>query len=519
MGWWDRLLGRAEPKPSKPGKGRRKKRGYDGASKGRHTEGWTTTGGSGNAEVGAAASTLRARSRDLRRNDPFAASALSKLATRIVGTGIRPRSMTGDEALDKRVNDLWERWSAECSPDGQADINGVMHQAVLGMLESGDAFVRRRLRRVEDGLPVPLQVEILEADMLDTTHDAVPSSEGGVVVQGIEFDAVGRRTGYWLHRSHPGDAYGWAALRGVSSLESTFVPAASIAHLANTLDLRPGQVRGVPHLSPVMRALRELDDYRFAERTRKRAESCVVGSIDGGDSDGFVSAPDDEEEGFWGAEDADGNPVENLQPGLVFEVRDGKRFVMHAPASVGGYAEYIRTELHAIAAGARLPYSLLTGDSSGENYSSMRGQRLEFGAWIESVQWLVVIPRLCRPLWSWFIEAAVASGQLPARDGGYPVEWGCPAPRLIDPQKEVAAYIIAIRAGLLSPQQAAAELGWDLTDILNEIAAANALADSLGLVLDSDPRRTSGSGGVQPTAPNEAEQGEPGANSDEAVSS
>jgi len=51
------------------------------------------------------------------------------------------------------------------------------------------------------------------------------------------------------------------------------VPAEQILHSYRVL--RPGQIRGVPWLSPVMMALRDLDDYADAERVRKKIEACV----------------------------------------------------------------------------------------------------------------------------------------------------------------------------------------------------------------------------------------------------
>ena len=52
--------------------------------------------------------------------------------------------------------------------------------------------MRIRERRIEDGLPVPLKLQLLEPDHLDAgkTGD-LPN--GGFVVQGVEFDALGRR--------------------------------------------------------------------------------------------------------------------------------------------------------------------------------------------------------------------------------------------------------------------------------------------------------------------------------------
>jgi phage terminase large subunit GpA-like protein len=46
------------------------------------------------------------RMRDLVRNNPLAAKAVAVLVNSLVGTGIRPRAASGDNALNKLVDDL-----------------------------------------------------------------------------------------------------------------------------------------------------------------------------------------------------------------------------------------------------------------------------------------------------------------------------------------------------------------------------------------------------------------------------
>jgi len=58
----------------------------------------------------------------------------------------------------------------------------------------------------------------------------------------------------------------------------------------------------------------------------------------------------------------------------------------------------------------------------------------------------------------------------------------------VDPLKEADAMKAAIRCGLMSRSEAISANGYDAEDVDREIAADNARADSLGLILDSDPR-------------------------------
>ncbi|SNX73159.1 lambda family portal protein [Cereibacter ovatus] len=58
-------------------------RGYDGASKGRRTDGWRAPGSSADTEIGVAGALLRDRMRDLVRNNPHAAKAVAVLVNNI----------------------------------------------------------------------------------------------------------------------------------------------------------------------------------------------------------------------------------------------------------------------------------------------------------------------------------------------------------------------------------------------------------------------------------------------------
>ena len=113
------------------------------------------------------------------------------------------------------------------------------------MVEAGEELVRRRPRRPGDGVVPPVQRQLLEADFLDATRNGALDS--GQAVQGIEFDALGRRRAYWLFGAHPGDAT--LSLTGV--LTSRAVPATAIAHV---YEKQRTQARGVPWGAPVIRA-------------------------------------------------------------------------------------------------------------------------------------------------------------------------------------------------------------------------------------------------------------------------
>jgi lambda family phage portal protein len=322
----------------------------------------------------------------------------------------------------------------------------------------------------------------LEADFLDATKSG--ANGAGRLVQGIEFDPVGKRRAYWLHAEHPGDAYG--ALQ--NGLQSRPVLASEIAHI---YEKQRTQARGVPWGAPVIRSLRDLDDYEVAELVRKKTEACVTAIVFGDDEAQQGIAPS--------VVDADGNRVEQFEPGLIAYARGGKDIRFNQPSATGGYGEYKRASLHTISAGFRVPYELLTGDLSQVNYSSIRAGLVEFRRQIDAVQWQLFIPMFCAPVWRWFTEAAWAAGQIPTPD--VPVEWSPPKFEAVDPQKDAMANLLSIRSGTMTLAEVIARQGRNPDAVLAEIAATNAKLDALGLVLDSDPRRVTKTGSAQTNDP------------------
>lgn len=455
-------------------------RAYDGAAVGRRTDGWRSSSSSADGEIASGASRLRDRMRDLTRNNPHAAKAVAVLVNNIVGAGIRPRAATGTDALDNRINELWEAWAARSDADGLADFHGLTTLAVREMIEGGDVFLRRRIRRTEDKLPVPLQLQLLEADHLDDTKIGA-LADGGRIVRGIEYDAIGRRRAYWLFPDHPGDT----SVPLSRSFTSARVTADGIAHL---FERQRVQSRGVPWGAPAMRAMRDLDDWTNAELVRKKTEACLVGVVLGADEADQGVAPT--------VVDAEGKTIEQFEPGLIAYARGGKDIKFNQPASTAGVSEWLGAQLHIIAAGYRVPYELLTGDLSQVNYSSLRGGLVEFRRMVDALQWQLVIPGFCEPVWRWFTEAAWVAGLIPSPV--VKVEWQPPRFDAVDPLKDAQADLLMLRSGTMTLAQAIARQGYDPASQLGEIAEMNSALDRLKIVLDSDPRMMTKAGTAQP---------------------
>jgi lambda family phage portal protein len=375
---------------------------YDGASAGRRGYGWYAPSSDANVELMGSLVWLRNRSRDLVRNNPFASKAVEELAGNVVGTGIVPQAKTGDDAIDKIIDSEWPFFVENCDTPQRLDFYAMQALVMRTTAESGESIVRFRPRLAKDNLRVPLQLQVLEADFLDQTRTM--GTVNGHVMQGVEFDLLGRRVAYWLYTYHPG---GVLILNPRGGILSQPIPAEQVMHTYRVL--RPGQVRGIPWLHPVMLAMRDLDDYADAERVRKRIEACVTA---------FVVQPEGIDGSWLGVQGKDPYapaPVESFQPGMVSYLKPGEDVRFNNPTAAGGYREYKMTELQGIAAGLGIPYEVLAGDLSLVNYSSWRGGQLGFRNTIEGYRWLTLIPMFCMPVRRRVIDTLVMIGKIPAK--------------------------------------------------------------------------------------------------------
>jgi lambda family phage portal protein len=252
---------------------------YEAGSVSRRTLSWRAPTTSPNAAVLYQLGVLRDRSRQAVRNDGYAKGSIDKLVTNIIGTGIKPLSQAVDPKFRRAVQDLWLSWSDYSDADGLLDWYGQQAQAVRAWLEGGEVFVRLRPRFLEDRLPVPLQVQVLEPEMCPHTYNGV-TRNGNNIRAGIEFDRIGRRVAYWFHPSRPGDLNDWDA----GNLRA--VPADSVVHLYDPL--RPGQLRGLPHLTQALIRLNELDKY---EDATLRSRTCLPASSSGRTRRAAISIP------------------------------------------------------------------------------------------------------------------------------------------------------------------------------------------------------------------------------------
>ena len=430
-------------------------RAYD-AAKNYTTSDWISAQNtSANAEIGPAQATLRAKSRDLGRNNPYAVKAVNVIVNNVVGAGIEANIKGRNKTQEKQLKALWAEIteSTKCDAEGRHNFRGLQALAMRTIVESGEVLA---LKEITTEAP---RIRVLEGDYIADEKD-----NNANIVQGIELDKRGRRVKYFLYKQHPGD-------RKTTS-EIVEYPAKNVAHAFK--QERPGQVRGVPWAHSVIETLKDLADYQNATLIGKKVSACFGGFIttNGG---GFALSSTDLKQKR--------ERELQLKPATWRYLQPGESVEFANPPKADGYSEFVRENMRAVAAGYGISYEALTGDYSQVNFSSGRLGHYEFRRNIDSWRWNLLIPQFCDPFFEWFLEWCRLKG---IDTDGASVEWIPPAHIMIDPTKEIPAEKEAVLAGFKSRRRVIREMGDDPEEIEREIKEEREVAARLGLKFDTD---------------------------------
>lgn len=453
-------------------------RHYEGAASGRRTAGWSRNSTDPNASTGPHVGRLRDAARDLVRNNPYAESGLTTIVDQTVGWGLTAKPLVPNARL-KLAWDAWANTTA-CDADARSDFAGFQKSVMRAVAQDGEVLVRRRWRRPEDGLPIPLQLQILEADFLDTSKHGVTLPGGGRIVYGVEFNAIGQRVAYWLYPEHPGNS-AW------TTPDSVRIPAGGVLHIYKPT--RPGATRGASWFAPVLLRMKDFDEFEDATLMKQKIAACLA----------VLTTDVDGTAGPTGEADTEDPTIDWLRPGMIKSVAAGQSIEVVQPPAATDYAEYAQASLRSQAAGLGVTYEDYTGDYTELPFSAARMSRLRIWGQVEDRRWRMLVPQFCDPVWAWAMEAA-AIMRLASADEPPAARWSAPPMPMIEPDKEGLAYQRLIRCALISQSEAIRERGYDPDELFAEIAKDNATIDKLSIVSDADPRKMTQAGQTQGAA-------------------
>ncbi|QXV72282.1 portal protein [Acidovorax phage ACF1] len=460
---------------------------YDAAGMGKRLAGWIPPSSGPNTAT-AGLQTIRNRARDSGRNDWAAKSVTQKWASNLIGIAITPRfKRIASKTRKAEITDLYNDFVKKADADYVLDLYGMQTLAVKAWCESGEVFARRRNRFPDEDLPVAMQVQLLEADMCPIfdadTWKGLPVNN--VIRSGIELDRRGRRVAYWFYKQHPGDkALGSFTTTGD---ELVRVAASEVIHMFEPE--RPGQLRGVPQIASVLTKLRNVADYEDATLERQKIANLFVAFIK------RTLPALDPNDPLYGAltgmpyetDGADPTPLVPLKPGLFQELDDGQDVQFSNPPEAGtNYSDYMRTSHLGTAAGAGLPYELMSGDIREISDRTLRVVINDFRRFAEQRQWQIVIPMFCQRVIEWFVDAAVLAGKISAAeaDDARRVEHAPHGWEYIHPVQDVQGKVLEMDNGIRSRSGVIGARGEDPELVDDERAKDLQREKDLGLYVD-----------------------------------
>lgn len=471
---------------------------YANAKTNRLTGSLTSSSNSADAELASSLPQLRSRGRSLNRDSPYAKRAKTVVVNNTIGTGIGMQAQvkTSRDELNARVNDdieeAFEEWSyaSNCHTGGRLCF-ADMERLLMGEVEeAGDVYVRKYFSAFGDS-KVPYALEIIEAERLaDDLAAAQTIAPGNQFRMGVEMDRFYRPVAYHIRSRHPSE-FNWYG-DAVTRIER--VPASQIIPLSRTE--RWPQTRGVPLSHTTAITLDDMEGYSEAMIVKARTQACIVGAIE--TPEGASSFADKQADGTYEMPVGQGT-YKRLNPGE-------KLTVGPANSPSPEFPEFMRAKLREVAAGMGVSYESLSRDYSQSNYSSSRMGLLEDrDVWRDYQQWFIrSFRQIVHREW---LQQAVFAGAIPSIDlASYmsnrakfeavrfrPRGWSW-----VDPTTEVEAYEKAVRCGFMSLQDViTATSDRDVEEVFEDRKKERQMAEKIGLVLDTDPEQTNGTGAVQ----------------------
>ncbi|MDO9277136.1 MAG: phage portal protein [Polaromonas sp.] len=472
------------------------KRRYQAARVDRMSASWLATETSLNQELRTDLNRLRSRGRELIQNNDYAVKFVGMVKNNIVGPSgvrlqVRIEDAPGkpDRLANAAIEQAWKEWSKVCDLSGQQTLRDMCETLVGGLPADGE-FLVRMVRGPEAGNRFNFALQLIDVDRIDTAYSSGATATTNAVIMGVEVNANRRPVAIHIFAAHPNDGVTGGRLR-------QRVPVENLLHRFKTE--RAEQMRGVPWMAPGMVSLHHLGNFKL---------SALLAAEHGANHFGFFTTPDGQPP--LGADDSSGQTITTSQPGMYDTLPTGVSFTPHEskyPNEVFG--PFVKTTLQRIASGWGVAYHSLANDLESVSYSSIRSGSLEErDRWAADQEWFIA--SFMEPIYTAWLQLSLLSGAITMSNGSaLPAskqakfskhEWQARRWEWVDPKGDMEAKILAVKAGLMAPQDLANSMGYDFEDTMSSIAAAQQIAAQLGVQLTAyDP--TPGAQARPPNAP------------------
>ncbi|MHB1297286.1 MAG: phage portal protein [Gemmatimonadaceae bacterium] len=484
--------------------------GYEGASGERRAlKEWNVLDAGPNTDSLGDLPALRARSFDLERNAPLAAGAFNTQLRDVLGDGLVPKPRLDLEylGLTAEQGTAWSRqamriwWSAAGSKPRldlarRIPFPQQQRQALFTSLTGGDCWVLFRFRKDRGDL-LGTKIQLLEANRVSQPDG---KAESDTFRDGLELNQDGVVQAVWFTNRHPTERW----MPGGGQLTWSRVPMMDSAGNPLVLQIfdqkRPGTLRGIPYLAPVIETLKNLTRYSEAELMAAVVSSMFTVFVKGGYKPGLAELDEDSP--------SDSGQLK-LGTGAIVDLAEGEDIVMADPKRPNAaFDPFFLAMCRQLGSALEIPYEQLV-NSFQSSYSASRAALLN--AW-RSVRtrrgWFV--DQFTQPVYERVMREAISRGLLQApgfftdplaQSAWLNCEWTGPTMPEIDPVKAATAAKLRIEEELSTRDREASEInGSDWADNHAQRATEERMRRRDGLDVESTAERVS----VEPKLPEQA---------------
>ncbi len=481
---------------------------------------WRPTLRSVDAEVFRDAGIIRARARDLVRNNPTARQAVRISRQGTIGSQfrlvLRPDykflGLTHEEATNwaRMAERVWEQYAHGLGNWADAGRRFSFSE-MMALVHDSDFVDGETVVSAEwaEGRPWKTCFQVIDIDRLSN-----PNGMPDTVWQkgGVSLDKLGSPTGYYIRQAHPYDV----GLIGANTWVWDFVPRETPWYrpiMMHSFDpQRAGQTRGVSEFASVIHALKlgqEYAEQELANATIRAGFVAVLTSAMNYDKAiemlGELGIDPQAEEGedpltklafdnlsataeYYNELNlsVNGTRIPKLAPG------DDLKFLgNNTPGS--NYSDYIKSQVRNVAAGLGVDPVGISQDFSDVNYSSAKMAWSVNGTHHMSRR-MRLIRMVAMPMVGSWMEEAIDSDRLPmpghlskadfwaARDALVRGTFLCAGKPVIDPLKERQGQQLGMTMGVETLESVAADEGEHWEERLEQLARENMVRESLGLM-------------------------------------
>jgi len=406
---------------------------------------------------------LRVISRKFIKNNFIAAGAQQAYLTSIVGGSITIDIDSKSDALRVDAEKIWDEVKS------YFDVSDFSEMLISEMFAAGDCLVNIYLDK-NAKTKLKTRVEVIEASRVQTPPK---HSKSPFVKLGVQYTKdLKKVVGYWVLQPKKDTKstgiyhkYGDKDYKFYSRVRQSGSVTRVVTELVKApLNLRPGQSRQYPILTPIMELMNYKNQYLEAVLIGARVAACFSGFVTTNNPAMARKALSDDDPNVR----TKGGKLTKLQPGTLSYLRPNETITFASPNKpADNFDTFLLRLAKYMSMYLRMPYEIFFLDLSSVNYSSWRGGSLEVMRNI--ARWRRVITRVLNIIIDTYFMEAKYRKLLRGSEKSVRAKIRFPHYKSLDEEKTARANKVSLTNGTTSVVRICDENGVDFSELQEEL--------------------------------------------------